>query len=265
MGRMDGKSVFITGAGSGIGRASALRCAAEGAAITVADINGDLARATAEAVTAAGGRCLGLAVDVTDEAQLAEAVAAAVDQHGSLTNLVNCAGGSIAADDSVTKVDMDVWDHTINLDLRGTFLACRTAIPHITAAGGGSIVNFTSVVALQGNFKGHVYTAAKGGIISLTQALAGRYWRDNIRANCIAPGVILTERVRDRIGLGADVPAEDAVRTALEMNARLVDQRHPFGVGVPEDIANVVLFLASDESRMVNGAVIPAEGGAAAY
>jgi NAD(P)-dependent dehydrogenase (short-subunit alcohol dehydrogenase family) len=266
MGRLDGKSVFITGAGSGIGRASALRCGAEGAAVTVADINGELARATAAAVTAAGGRALGLTVDVTEEAQLAEAMAAAVAEHGLLTNLVNCAGGSIAADDIVTRVDFDqVWDHTINLDLRGTFLACRTAIPHIASAGGGSIVNFTSVVALQGNFKGHVYTAAKGGIISLTQALAGRYWRDGIRANAIAPGVILTERVRDRIGLSPDVPSEEAVQTAFDMNARLVDQRHPFGVGVPDDIANVVLFLTSDESRMVNGAVIPAEGGAAAY
>lgn len=265
MGRLDGKSVFITGAGSGIGKASALLCAAEGAVVTIADINRELAEATAAAVAAAGGQALGLQVDVTEEAAVAEAMSAAVERFGRLTNLVNCAGGSIAADDAVTKVDLDVWDHTINLDLKGTFLTCRTAIPHIAAAGGGAIVNFTSVVALRGNFKGHVYTAAKGGIIALTQALAGRYWRDNIRANAIAPGVILTERVRERIGLSPDVPSSEAVAKALEMNARLVDQRHPFGVGVPEDIANVVLFLSSDESRMVNGAVIPAEGGADAY
>jgi NAD(P)-dependent dehydrogenase (short-subunit alcohol dehydrogenase family) len=253
MGRLDGKSVFITGAGSGIGRASALRCGAEGATVTIADIDRERAEATAAAVGAAGGEALGLQVDVTDEAAVSEAVGAAVARFGRLTNLVNCAGGSVAEDDE------------INLDLKGTFLTCRTAIPHIAAAGGGAIVNFTSVVALRGNFKGHVYTAAKGGIIALTQALAGRYWRDSIRANAIAPGVVLTERVRNRFGLGPEVPSDQAVQAALDANARLMDHRHPFGVGTPEDIANVVLFLSSDESRMVNGAVIPAEGGADAY
>jgi len=265
MGRLEGKSVFITGAGSGIGRATALKCVAEGATVTVADIDAALAEATAAAVAEAGGEVLALTVDVTEEAQLAEAMAASVERWDRLTTLVNCAGGSIAEDAPVTEVDLDVWDHTINLDLRGTFLACRTAIPHMTAAGGGAIVNFTSVVALKGSFRGHVYTAAKGGIISFTQALAGRYWRQGIRANAIAPGIVLSDRVQGRMGLGDDVPLDERVEKAMGMNERLVDHRHPFGYGVPADIANVALFLASDESRMVNGAVIPAEGGASAY
>jgi len=265
MGRLDGKSVFITGAGSGIGRASALRCAVEGAAVTVADISAELGQATATAAAEKGGEVLALEVDVTDETQITEAIDTANGRFGSVTTLVNCAGGSIGEDAPVTDVDLDVWDHTINLDLRGTFLACRAAIPHITAAGGGAIVNFTSVVALKGSFRGHVYTAAKGGIISFTQALAGRYWRNGIRANAIAPGVVLSDRVQGRMNLDDSTPLDERIETAMAMNERLIDRRHPFGYGVPDDIANVVLFLASDESRMVNGAVIPAEGGAAAY
>ena len=265
MARLADKSVVITGAGSGIGRASALKFAAEGAVVTVADIDADLGQATADAVTAAGGEALALRVDVTEERQLLDAMTAAVDRFGRITTLVNCAGGSIAEDKPVTDVDLDVWDYTINLDLRGTFLACRAAIPHIAAAGGGSIVNFTSVVALKGSFRGHVYTAAKGGIISFTQALAGRYWRDGIRANAIAPGVVLSDRVQGRMDLDDSIPLDERLATAMSMNQRLIDDRHPFGYGVPDDIANVALFLAADESRMVNGAVIPAEGGASAY
>lgn len=265
MGRLADKSVFITGAGSGIGRASALRCAAEGAVVTVADIDPSLAEATVEAIGDAGGEALAIEVDVTDEDRLGPAMDEAVERFGRLTTLVNCAGGSIAADGPVTEVDLDVWDHTVNLDLRGTFLSCRAGIPHLRAAGGGAIVNFTSVVALKGNFRGHIYTAAKGGIISLTRAIAGRYWRDGIRANAIAPGVVLSDRVQGRMELTDDDPVEERLEAAMRFNEGLIDRRHPFGYGVPDDIANVVLFLAGDESRMVNGAVIPAEGGAVAY
>ncbi|MGI9616802.1 MAG: SDR family NAD(P)-dependent oxidoreductase [Acidimicrobiales bacterium] len=262
MGRLDDKCVVITGGGSGIGRASAVRFVAEGASVAVLDIDQSLAEATA---AAAGDGVLAMRADVTDETAVGEAVDAVAEQLGRLTTLVNCAGGSIGEDGPVTEVDLDVWDHTINLDLRGTFLTCRKAIPHLAAAGGGSIVNFTSVVALKGSFRGHVYTAAKGGIISFTQALAGRYWRDAIRANAIAPGIVLSDRVQGRMGLDDSMPTDERIEQAMGMNERLVDHRHPFGYGVPDDIANVALFLASDESRMVNGAVIPAEGGASAY
>ena len=114
-------------------------------------------------------------------------------------------------------------------------------------------------------FQGHVYTAAKGGIISLTQALAGRYWRDNVRANAIAPGIVLSERVGGRMGVEPDAPVAEQLDAAMQQNNRLVDARHPFGYGMPSDIANISLFLASDEARMINGAVIPAEGGASSY
>jgi len=265
MDRLADKSVFITGAGSGIGRATALKCGAEGAVVTVADLDGAKGQATADALIAAGLDALALTVDVTDEQQLIDATAQAVDRFGRLTTLINCAGGSIVEDGPVTEVDLDVWDHTMNLDLRGTFLACRAAIPHLSAAGGGAIVNFTSVVALKGSFRGHVYTAAKGGVISFTQALAGRYWRQGIRANAIAPGVVLSDRVQGRMDLHDGIDVDERLDTAMKLNERLIDHRHPFGYGVPDDIANVALFLAADESRMVNGAVIPAEGGASAY
>jgi NAD(P)-dependent dehydrogenase (short-subunit alcohol dehydrogenase family) len=193
------------------------------------------------------------------------ALAAGASRFGGIDVLVNCAGGSLAADASVTDVDLSVWSHTIDLDLKGPFLCCRLGIPYLKNAGGGVIVNFTSVVALKGAFPGHVYTAAKGGIISLTQAIAGSYWRDNIRANAIAPGIVLSERVGERLGVDRSAPREQQIETALQQDSRLVDRRHPFGYGMPEDIANIALFLASDESRMITGAVIPAEGGASAY
>lgn len=262
MGRLDGKVCFITGAGAGIGRASALKFAAEGARVIVAELDNASGEQTAGQLGDAG---IFVHTDVTDEASVAAALKTGAERFGKIDVLVNCAGGSVAADGPVTDVDLEVWDKTINLDLKGPFLCCRLGIPYLKRAGGGAIVNFTSVVALKGAFPGHIYTMAKGGIISLTRALAGRYWRDGIRVNAIAPGIILSERVASRMGVDGAEPDAAQIETAMATNSRLVDARHPFGYGMPEDIANVALFLASDESRMVNGAVIPAEGGASAY
>ena len=262
MGRLEGKVAFISGAGSGIARASASQFAVEGARVILAELNEERGKAAAEMVGDAG---LFVHTDVTDEASVAAALDAGAERFGKIDVLGNAAGGSIASDTAVTDVGLDVWDTTINLDLKGPFLCCRLGIPYLQRAGGGSIVNFTSVVALKGAFPGHVYTMAKGGVISLTQALAGRYWRDGIRANAIAPGIVLSERVASRFGIEGSLSEADQIQTAMATNSRLVDARHPFGYGMPEDIANVVLFLASDESRMVNAAVIPAEGGASAY
>jgi NAD(P)-dependent dehydrogenase (short-subunit alcohol dehydrogenase family) len=264
-GRLKGRVAFISGAGSGIAKASAQTFAREGAKLVLADIDAELGEATLQTIIESGGESIFVRTDVTDEASVAAALTAGADRFGNIDVLVNCAGGSVPEDAPVTDVDMDVWRSTIDLDLKGPFLCCRCGIPYLKAAGGGSIVNFTSVVALRGSFAGHVYTAAKGGIISFTQALAGRYWRDNIRANAVAPGIVLSDRVRSRFDIAPDTPAEDQIAAAMAVPSWLVDDRHPFGYGMPEDIANIVLFLASDESRMVNGAVIPAEGGASAY
>ena len=262
MDRLEGKVAFISGAGSGLARASASQFAVEGARVILAELNEERGKAAAEMVGDAG---LFVHTDVTDEASVSAALNAGAERFGKIDVLVNAAGGSIASDTAVTDVGLDVWDTTINLDLKGPFLCCRLGIPYLQRAGGGSIVNFTSVVALKGAFPGHVYTMAKGGVISLTQALAGRYWRDGISANAIAPGIVLSERGASRGGIEGALSEADQIQTAMATNSRLVDARHPFGYGMPEDIANVVLFLASDESRMVNAAVIPAEGGASAY
>ena len=177
----------------------------------------------------------------------------AVERFGSLNILFNCAGGSVVGDTLVTEVDMDVWEHTIPLDLRGPFLCSRFGIPKLIENGGGSVINVSSVVALRGNHPAHVYSTAKGGLISFTRSLAGAYSSKGVRANVICPGLIATDRIKNK-------PASSR---RSEMVATY--KKYEFGSGEPDDIANVALFLASDESRMVNAAVIPADGGISAY
>lgn len=251
-GRLDGKVALISGAGTGIGREAARLFAAEGASVVIAEINPELGLATERIVREAGGEATFVRTDVTDETQVEAAVAAAVDTYGSLNVLYNCAGGSIPEDGPVTDVDMDVWDFTMALDLKGPFLCCRHGIPKLIEAGGGTVVNMSSTAALMG-MRMHVYSAAKGGVISLTKALARQYGRSGVRVNAICPGYVLTDRVTTRFS--APGPAGDA---SQEDKAR---QRWPFGVGQPAEIANIALFLASDESRMIQGAAIPADGG----
>jgi len=175
----------------------------------------------------------------------------AVQHYARLDILFNCAGGSLENDAPITEVDFDVYDRTLSLDLKGTMLCCRYAIPQLIRAGGGSVINSSSIVAIQGGHPMHIYSSAKGAIISLTKAIAGTYGKQGVRANAICPGVVLSDRIRKRFGDNAE--------------ATTLGEEHPFAVGQPVDIANVALFLASDESRMVTGAVIPAEGGLSAF
>jgi NAD(P)-dependent dehydrogenase (short-subunit alcohol dehydrogenase family) len=260
MDRLAGKVAFITGGGAGIGRATALLFAREGAKVVLADIDAGRGEATARSVTAQGGDALALHVDVTDDAGVQAAISAAVARHGRLDILFNCAGGSLNEDGPVTAFDLDVWERTMSLDLRGPMLVCRHGIPELVKAGGGSVVNMSSGAALRGSSPKHVYTAAKGAILSFTRALAGSHAKDNIRANAICAGRILTERILDNYGT-ADRPGKTVDRQ--DAAGRVRD--YPFWVGRPEDIANIALFLASDESRMITGATIPADGGRSAY
>lgn len=253
MARLQGKVALITGAGAGIGRAAALRFAEEGAAVVLAELAPDPGREAEQAVCDAGGSALFVETDVTDEASVVRAVEATIERFDHVDLLYNCAGGSVAEDRPATDVDLSVWDHTIALDLKGTFLCCRHAIPRMLDAGGGAIVNMSSVAALKG-VPTHVYTAAKGGVISLTRSLAAQYAGGNVRVNAICPGFVLSERVQDRFGAGGAESVVERVR-----------KRYPFGVGEPVDIANVALFLLSDEARMITGATLPAEGGMAIY
>jgi len=260
MGRLEDKVAFITGAGSGIARAATYIFAREGAKVIVAELNPELGKATELAVRDAGGDAFFIETDVTKEDSVKRAIAETVARYGKLNVLYNCAGGSIAQDGSVTNVSMDVWQHTIALDLLGPFLCSRHGIPELIKAGGGSIVNMSSVAALEGSFGLHVYMSAKGGVISFTKALAGEYAKQNIRANAICPGMVLTDRVKQRFGETSGAPPNPR---AEAMRNRF--QEHPFAVGQPEDIARIALFLASDESRMITGAIIPADGGLSAY
>lgn len=254
-GRLAGKVAFITGAGSGIGRASALLFASEGAKVTIAELVPELGKSTVEAIVDAGGEALFAETDVTNEASVESAVAQTMSRFGALHVLFNCAGGSIPEDGLATEIDLSVWEHSLTLDLKGTFLCCRHVIPQIIESGGGSVVNSSSIVALQGQGL-HAYSAAKGGVLSLTRALAGSYGPQGVRVNAICPGLILTDRIRARIGTGL---MEQAAAAGFSTES------HPFSIGEPEDIARIALFLASDESRMIHGATIPAEGGMSAY
>jgi len=259
LGRLDDKVAFLTGAGSGIARATAHRFAGEGAKVVVVEFDEASGRRTADDLISDGHDALFVHTDVTDLDAVHGAVAKTIERFGRLDVLFNCAGGSLADDSLVTEVDLALWEPTMATNVRGTIHCCRAAIPAMARSGGGSIVNMTSICALSGNHPLHLYAAAKGSIISLTKVLAGQYWRDSIRANAIAPGSVLTERVRARMEALTDASGSNSAAEAMGFTT------HPFAIGEPEDLANIVLFLASDESRMITGAVIPAEGGLTAY
>ncbi len=260
MNRLQGKVALITGAGSGIGKSASRIFSEEGAHVVIAEIDRRLGLTTEAMVKEQGGDALFVETDVTDEDSAQRAVAATVERFGKIDVLYNCAGGSTVEDDYVTDVDMSEWQRTMSLNLLGPILMCRHAIPRIVAAGGGAVVNMSSGAALRGASPSHVYTAAKGGIISLTRALAGAFAKDNVRVNAICAGRILTERITSRYGTplrqGPVADRQDAAGRVKE---------YPFWVGKPEDIARIALFLASDESRMITGASIPADGGRSAY
>jgi NAD(P)-dependent dehydrogenase (short-subunit alcohol dehydrogenase family) len=248
MGRLDGAVAVVTGGGAGIGRATAARFAAEGARVVVADLDGEAAATTAKAVGESGGDAAPLTVDVRD----AHAVTVAFDEvertRGPIEVLVNCAGGSLDDDGPLHTLGEEALDATFELDLRGTMLCCRAALGQMRRAGRGRIVNLASFHALGGDSPVHAYAAAKGGVVALTRSLAARYATDGIRVNAIAPGIVLTDRVRGRIARdGTDL-------TALRA-------RHPFAVGEPDDVARVALFLAGADSCLVTGATLPADGG----
>lgn len=234
--------------------------AREGAKIIVADMNAATGQASADAVVAHGGEAIFAKMDATDEQSVEAAVAAGVAHFGKIDTLFNSAGGSLPEDSPISEVDMAVWDRTMVLDVKGTMLACRHVIPKIIEAGGGAVVNMSSGAGLRGANPAHIYTAAKGAIISLTRALAGTYAKNSIRVNCICAGRTNTERVRATYGMpGQPGSAPDRQNVTEQLKT------YPFWMGEPEDIAAIALFLASNESRMITGAAIPADGGRSAY
>ena len=244
MGRLEGKVALITGAGTGIGRATGILFAREGAKVAVAEINGETGEETAHL---AGGGAIAIPTDVRDEESMKSAVAAAVRHFGALHVLHNNAGGSTPQDNSAVEAPIEEFWRVIRLDLFGTFLGCRFGIPEIAKAGGGSVINMSSNLALMGVAGRDCYTAAKGAIASLTRSLAVEFAPRRVRVNALAPSVTLTERVRSLI----------AHNPAL---GRLAGS-HLLGLIEPSDVAEAALYLASEESRMVTGQILPVDSG----
>jgi NAD(P)-dependent dehydrogenase (short-subunit alcohol dehydrogenase family) len=243
MPRLGGKIALITGAGTGIGRATALLFAREGARVVIAEIDPVSGEETAHL---AGNGAIALKTDVTDPESLERAIRATLDKFGALHVLHNNAGGSTAADNTAVEAPLDEFWRAIKLDLYGTFLGCRFGIPAIIKSGGGSVINMSSNVALMGVAGRDCYTAAKGGIAAITRSLAVAY-APHVRVNAIAPSATMTARVKALV----------AGNTALQ---KLADS-HLLGLIEPGDIANCALYLASDESRMVTGQVLPIDSG----
>lgn len=246
MDRLKGKVAFITGAAGGIGRAICARYIEEGASIAAVDILADGVQESL-AAAAAGERGLALACDITDADSVRGAVAKTVARFGRLNVLCNLAGGSSAADARVTEAPDEEFWRVIKLDLYGTFLCCKHAIPEMIKAGGGSVINMSSMVALMALPGRDCYTAAKGGVASLTRSMAAEYAADKIRVNAIAPGLVLTPRIARLL---TDRP-----------ELRGLADTHLLGPCQPLDIAQMAVYLGSDEARVTTGQVLPVDSG----
>ncbi|MDH3643157.1 MAG: glucose 1-dehydrogenase [Gammaproteobacteria bacterium] len=250
MGRLDGKVAIVTGGASnpGLGRCTAITLAAEGATLVVTDIDESGAESCASEIRDAGGEALALHQDVTSEDGWQAVVANTVEAYGKLDVLVNNAG--IAVLMPVSKMSLADWNRQIEVNLTSVFLGCKYAMPEMKKAGGGSLVNLSSVAGIIGLASCVAYGAAKGGVRIMSKALAIEGAGDNIRCNSVHPGIIWTNMQAQATG-SVDIS-----------EARVPPERVPLGrVGEPQDIANCVLYLASDESNYVTGAEFVIDAG----
>jgi NAD(P)-dependent dehydrogenase (short-subunit alcohol dehydrogenase family) len=246
MGRLDGKVALITGAGSGMGRLATHAFTREGAKVVAADVN---ARAVEDTAAQAGGNAIAVAGDVTRDADVQRFVNTAVDRFGKLNVLYNNAGIFDEADESVLTTTDAIWDRTMAINVKGLAFCCKHGIPALINAGGGSVINIASFVALVGcTVPQDAYTASKGAVIALTKSLAVQFGPKNIRSNAICPGPIETPLMRDLL------KDENKKRVRLA--------RIPIGrFGHAEDVVNLAIYLASDESTWTNGAALVVDGG----
>ena len=247
--RLAGKVAFITGAGTGIGRSASELFASEGARVVVAEIDTASGAETEERIRSAGGEALWVETDVTDAGSVRAAFDRAVDRFGRLDVVYNNAGGSTTIDGPVTEAPEEEFWRVIRLDLFGTFLGCKYGIPRLIESGGGSVINTSSNVALMAVRGRDCYTAAKGAVASMTRSMAAEYAEQGVRVNAIAPGATRTARVA-------------ALAQANEHVDRLVREGQLFGWCEPRDIANMALYLASDESRVTTGQILSVDSGA---
>jgi NAD(P)-dependent dehydrogenase (short-subunit alcohol dehydrogenase family) len=247
---LEGKVALVTGAGSGIGRGIAVRLAQMGAAIVVLDINSEGGEATARTITERGGRALFERCDVRSSHDCKTATEKAIASFGRIDILCNNAGVIIRK--NVVDLSEDEWDLALDVTLKGIFLLSREVIPHMTKNGGGAIINTGSGWSLKGGPQAASYCAAKAGVLNLTRAMAIDHGKSNIRVNCVCPGDIDTPMLRSECAqLGADPPAflREAANRPL---AR---------VGTPEEVANAVLFLASEMAAWITGTQLVVDGG----
>ena len=244
---LHGKVACVTGAGRGIGRAIALTLGRAGAAVACVDVNGQAAESVAEEIRALGkAQAVGFACDVTNSEQVTQTVEAIVEKLGGLHILVNNAG--ITRDGLLLRMKDDQWDSVINVNLRGTFLFTRSAARYLIRAGGARIINIASISGLMGNPGQANYSASKAGVIGFTRTVAKELASRQVTVNAVAPGFIATEMAQ---ALGEQVLEE-------------IKKRTPLGrLGDPQDVADVVLFLASEAASFITGTVIRVDGGLA--
>lgn len=254
--RLADKVAIVTGSTRGIGRATAIRFAAEGAGVIITGRSEDDGIAIEKEIRDAGGQATYVRTDLSNEDDVIAMVKAAVDNYGKLTTLVNNAAptelmGPGRLDRRVTELENDAWDSIMLVALKAVVWACKYSIPEMAKAGGGTIVNISSAASILGTPGLDTYTAAKGALNTLTRSMAVEYAADNIRSNCIVSGMVLTSEGAFKM---MDDPVIGGATKAMHLTR----------LGVPDDIANAALFLASDESAFITGAVIPVDGGVTA-
>jgi NAD(P)-dependent dehydrogenase (short-subunit alcohol dehydrogenase family) len=243
------QAVYVTGAGIGLGRATAELFAAEGAKVFAVDIDGDAVVETVKGIHAAGGRALGGVADVADLDSVEASVAYMLEQFGGLDLLVNVAGVGRAA--RLEELDEREWQRTLSVNLTGVFHTTKAAVPHLLQARHGSIVNVASIAALRGQAYRAADCASNAGMVNFTRSIALEFASRGLRANCVAPGSIETNLI------AGVMPREDFEPQLIAYSA----PPPPGRLSKPADVANSIAFLASQEARMINGAVLVCDGG----
>ena len=247
-GRLEGKVALITGAASGIGAATALRFAQEGAVVAGYDLNDKFEPDWEEAVRVAPGSSFA-AGDVRDEDRIRAVVAEARQAFGGIDIVVNSAG--VAGGGMVHMLEQEAWDHVMDINMKGTYLVNKHVVPAMMERGGGSVINVASVEGIEGFMGGSVYNASKGAVILLTKNMAIDYAASGIRVNAICPGFIDTPLLRATFAIEGAKVLEDQIRAAHQLGR----------FGQPVELANAALFLASDEASFVTGVALPVDGG----
>jgi NAD(P)-dependent dehydrogenase (short-subunit alcohol dehydrogenase family) len=246
MKRFQGRTVLITGAGSGIGRATAERFGSEGAAVVCADVNEAGVNETAATIRTQGGEALAVKCDVSQAPSVEELFAKAIERYKKLDVLANVAG--VGGFKRLTETSLEDWNRTIGVNLTGTFLTCQKAISHILETK-GAIINVASVAGLKSHPFSAAYCASKGGIVTMTKALAVEYGRKGVRINCLCPG-------------GVETPMIQQFQLPEGANPTVLQRIMPLGrMGQPPEIAAVIAFLASDDATYMNGSVVVVDGG----